>query len=225
MKTQRLDQLSDGIFAIIMTLLALDLHVPELADRSDAAGLFSAIKSIGPAFGSFALSFALLFTYWRAHHFLTSVYAKNLTAGLANYNALYFLFIALVPFSAKLLGEYSHNTIAVFTYGVNVIAIGLTLYFMRRHIEKNPAIDTTPITKTEYRSGYIRILFPIFVAFLGIMLSFVNTKISIVLFSVSILFNIVPASSNFIHRWLDRMFSDDNDIIQSNYVEQEKGNS
>ncbi len=222
MKTQRLDQLSDGIFAIIMTLLALELHVPEIADRTDATALFTSIKSMGPAFGSFVLSFALLFTYWRAHHFLTSVYAKNLTAGFANYNALFFLFIAAVPFSAKILAEYSHNTIGVLTYGVNVIAIGLTLYFMRRHIEKNPAIDTTPITKTEYRSGYIRILFPIIVAFLGILVSFANTTLSIVLFSVSILFNIVPASSNFIHGWLDRMFSDDNEIIKSNYVGFEK---
>jgi uncharacterized membrane protein len=222
MKTQRLDQLSDGIFAIIMTLLALELKVPIVADHQDAASLFGELQKLGPTFGSFVLSFALLFTYWRAHHFLTSMYAKNLTVGLANYNALFFLFIAMVPFSAKLLGEYPHNNMAVFAYGVNVIAIGLTLYFMRRHIEKNPAIDTAPITKTEYRSGYIRILFPIFIAFTGIMLSFVNTKISITLFSISIVFNIIPASSNFIHAWLDRMFSDDNEIMESNFTDVEK---
>lgn len=222
MKTQRLDQLSDAIFAIVMTILAFELKVPHIDDVTDSGLLLTEMKNLAPVWGSFILSFALLFTYWRAHHFLTSIYARNLTAGLANYNALFFLCITVVPFSAKLLGEYSKNNLAVFIYGVNVMAIGAVLYFMRRYIEKNPIIDTSPISKVEHRSGYIRILFPVCTAFLGIMMSFYNTTISLVLFSLSIIFNIVPASSNFIHVWLDHIFKDDQDIMKSNYVNEDK---
>lgn len=201
MKQQRLDGLADGIFAIVMTLLAFEIKVPALSEISDASLLQGIIQESG-VFLSFVLSFALLFTYWRAHHFLTSVYAKNLTVGLANYNALFFLLIILVPFSSKLLGTYSTLPFAIFVYGTNVIAIGVTLYFMRRHIEKNPHIETLEIHKDDQVSGYVRILFPVVSALLAIGLSFWNPVVSIIIFTVAILFNLAPASTNFIHNWI-----------------------
>jgi len=201
MKQQRLDGLADGIFAIVMTLLAFEIKVPALSEISDASLLQGILQESG-VFLSFVLSFALLFTYWRAHHFLTSVYAKNLTVGLANYNALFFLLIILVPFSSKLLGTYSTLPFAIFVYGTNVIAIGVTLYFMRRHIEKNPHIETLEIHKDDQVSGYVRILFPVISALLAIGLSFWNPLVSIVIFTVAILFNLAPASTNFIHNWI-----------------------
>ncbi|MDD5318870.1 MAG: TMEM175 family protein, partial [Candidatus Pacebacteria bacterium] len=135
MKQQRLDGLADGIFAIAMTLLAFDLRVPAISNPLDFQALFVALSTITPLLLSLVLSFALLFTYWRAHHFLASVYARNLTVGLADYNAMFFLFITLVPFSARLLGRYSENITAITVYGLNVICIGVTLLFMRYYIE------------------------------------------------------------------------------------------
>jgi len=201
MKQQRLDGLADGIFAIVMTLLAFDIKVPALSGVSDTSLLQGLIQESG-VFLSFVLSFALLFTYWRAHHFLTSVYAKNVTVGLANYNALFFLLIILVPFSSKLLGTYSELPFAIFVYGTNVIAIGVTLYFMRRHIESSPHIDTLEIHKDDQVSGYVRILFPVVSALLAIVISFWSPLASLVLFTVAILFNLAPASTNFIHKWI-----------------------
>jgi hypothetical protein len=99
--------------------------------------------------------------------------------------------------------------------------IGLSLYFMRRHIELDSKIETSIITKADRRSGYIRILFPVFAASLAIILSYWNTTLSIVIFAVSILFNLIPESSNMIHRWLDILFSDDADIIEGNYTGKE----
>ena len=201
MKQQRLDGLADGIFAIVMTLLAFDIKVPALTDVTNTSLLQELFKESG-IFLSFILSFALLFTYWRAHHFLTSIYAKNLTAGLANYNALFFLLITLIPFSSKLLGTYSELPFAIFIYGTNVIAIGITLYFMRRHIEKNPNIETLEIHKDDQISGYVRILFPVVSAVLAVGLSFWNPLVSITLFTLAILFNLAPSSTNFIHNWI-----------------------
>ena len=185
MKQQRLDGLADGIFAIVMTLLAFDIKVPALSDVSDASLLQGLIQESG-VFLSFVLSFALLFTYWRAHHFLTSIYAKNITVGLANYNALFFLLIILVPFSSKLLGSYAELPFAIFVYGTNVIAIGVTLYFMRRHIEKNPQIETLEIHRDDHISGYVRILFPVVSALLAIGISFWNPLASIIIFTIAI---------------------------------------
>ena len=213
MKQQRLDGLADGIFAIVMTLLTFDLRLVNVASPATDDSVWQAIVALAPTFISFILSFALLFTYWRAHHFLASVYAKTLTVGLANYNGVFFLFITLVPFTARLLGEYGNTHVAIIVYGLNVICIGFALFLMRYHIETNQGIETTPITKADKRSGYIRILFPVFSAIVAIALSFWDTTISMVLFTIAILFNILPASTNIIHNWLDRMFADDGEFV------------
>ena len=152
---------------------------------------------------SFVLSFALLFTYWRAHHFLISVYAKVITVGVANINALFFFFITLIPFSAHLLGAYSNTRVAIVMYGLNVIMIGISLYWLRAHIEHTSEIKTIDITLHERISGYVRILFPVFAAVFAIFISFFSTDLSIIVFTVSILFNLLPATMNPIYSGLN----------------------
>ena len=220
MKQQRLDGLADGIFAIVMTFLAFEIKLPIMPDLVDERTLFIAIQHLLPTFLSFLMSFALLFTYWRAHHYIASVYAKTLTVYLACYNALFFLLIILVPFSTSLLGEYPNNRVSIAIYGLNVILIGMSLYMMRRHIENDLAIDTIDITKADRRSGYIRILFPVVTSILAIIISIWSSVFSKVLFISGILFNLIPMSSNIMHVWLDRLFEDDDEIIPSNhYIE------
>jgi uncharacterized membrane protein len=218
MKQQRLDGLADGIFAIVITFLAFELKLPLMDIGASDRMIWIQIIKLLPSFLSLIISFALLFTYWRAHHFIASMYAKNLTVGLANINAIFFFLIILVPFSSSLLGTHPSSKVSIAIYGFNVIMIGLCLYFMRRHIELDPKIETSVITKADRRSGYIRILFPVFSASLAIILSYWNTNLSIIIFAVSIIFNLVPESSNIIHKWLDILFSDDADIIEGNYA-------
>lgn len=218
MKQQRLNGLADGIFSIVMTLLVIELKVPIFKNSHPTdVMLINSLVDMSNLFMSLVLSFALLFTYWRAHHFIVSVYAKNLTVGLANINALFFFFITLVPFAAHFLGEYPYSQIAVTLYGVTVIAIGLSLFYMRQHIERDPKIETSIITKADRRSGYIRILFPVFSAAVAILLSYWNTTFSMALFTLAIIFNLLPASSNTIHRWLDIIFKDDGEVLHGNF--------
>ncbi len=206
MKQQRLNGLSDGIFSIVMTLLAMEFKVPLLDGVVDDFALWSNLEKLWPVFISFILSFALLFTYWRAHHFLVSVYAKTITVGVANLNALFFLFITLIPFSAHLLGVYSNTRVAIVVYGLNVIMIGISLYWLRIHIEHTDSIHTINISKHEQVSGYVRILFPVFTACFAIIVSFFNTEISILAFTGAILFNLLPSSMNPIYRGLSYSF-------------------
>ena len=219
MKQQRLDGLADGIFAIVMTFLAFEIKIPNLPDYATDQVLISSLHNVLPILLSFIMSFALLFTYWRAHHYISSVYSKTLTVHLASYNAFFFLLIILVPFSTNLLGRYPDSAVSIFIYGINVILIGLSLYLMRHHIEKDKEIDTIAITKADRRSGYIRIMFPVVIAIVAIVVSPWSTLLSKVLFVLGILFNLIPASSNIVHYWLDKMFSDDHEIIKSNHNE------
>ena len=203
MKQQRLNGLGDGIFSIVMTLLVLEFKVPLLDGQVTDLMLWQNLGKLWPIFISFILSFALLFTYWRAHHFLVSVYAKSVTVGLANLNALFFFLITLIPFSAHLLGVYNQTRVAIVVYGLNIICIGITLFWMREHIEHTESIEKVAISKHEYVSGYVRTVFPVIAACVAIIVSFYSTELSIFVFTGSILFNLLPASMNPIYSRLN----------------------
>ncbi len=208
MKQQRLDGLADGIFAIVMTLLAFDMKIPAMSVMTSDLSLWQSLGELSGTFFSFILSFALLFTYWRAHHFIVSMYPKTLTVGLANYNALFFLLITLVPFSAHFLGIYYSSKVAIVIYGTNVILIGMTLFFMRRYIENNPNIEVNEVPRDDVISGYVRILFPVFAALVAVLVSLWNTNISLFIFALAILFNLMPASTNWLHNMIIEMAKD-----------------
>ncbi len=200
MNTHRLDQLADGIFAIIMTLLAFDIKLPAVQGAITDHTLLQSLSSLSETFVTFFVTFALLFTYWRAHHFLVSVYAQNTTPGLLNYNALFFLLITIIPFSSRFLSEYHYNRIPIIFYGMNVVLIGFTLFLMRKYIEKTPAISRIPVGHDEIVGGYVRILLPVFSAFAAILLSFWNTSLSILLFSFAIIFNLIPGTTKLLYK-------------------------
>ncbi len=201
MKQSRLDSLADGIFAIVMTLLVFDIKAPVLTGlRADNAHLLQAIFNLYPVFLSYLLSFSLLFTYWRAHHFIASVFSKNIDTMMTTINAVFLFFVALVPFSAHILGTYSGTQVAVILFAINIIFIGLALYGMRAYAEKSKSIETEKVTPTENRHSYVRILFPMCCAIVAIILSFISTNLALFLFTVGILFNFLPGSTRTIDR-------------------------
>ncbi len=195
MNHSRLDQLSDGIFAIVMTILVFQIKLPIIFGAIDNAGLWNEIEKLIPLFLSYALSFALLFTYWRAHHFFVTVYAKNIDSILTNINALFFMLISLVPFSASLLGEYSKNELSVVIFGIHIILIGLTLYWMRRYVLYSPHIHNPEISKKEIRGSTVRTLAPVVFAIIAIPLCLVNIKLSLTLFKLAVIFNLSSYST------------------------------
>lgn len=195
MQKERLDALSDGIFAIVMTLLVIELKVPVLHEAVTSRELAHVIGEEYPLFLSFLLSFALLFTYWRAHSSFMSSYAKNVDKVLTNINAIFFFFVALIPFSTHLLGRYSDNQFAVFVIGINTVAIGFTLYIMRNYIIKAKTIENAAVERKDIRHSTIRILVPVFCALLAIILSFFNITAALLLFTIAILFNFLPSST------------------------------
>ena len=195
MNHTRLDQLSDGIFAIVMTILVFDIKVPVLWGEISNLDLWLNIEKLFPVLMSYILSFALLFTYWRAHHFFVSVYAKNVDSMLTNINALFFMLISLIPFSASILGEYNKNELAVVIFGIHTILIGLTLYWMRRYVFYSEHIVNPEIPKREIRGSTIRTLMPVFFSLIAIPLCFWSIKLALVLFTLAVIFNLSSYST------------------------------
>lgn len=196
MKQSRLESLADGIFAIVMTLLVLEIRVPALLLSVSDSSLLAALSESLPLFLSFLLSFSLLFTYWRAHHFITSVYAKNIDTKLTNINALFFFFVALVPFSSNLLGHYGQSQLAIFVFAMNIVAIGLSLFWMRRYVTLATTIENTETSPLENAHAYTRILVPVFCAIVAVFISFASPVLSLSFFTIAILFNLSRRSTS-----------------------------
>ena len=196
MSHARLDQLSDGIFAIVMTILVFEIKVTTIWGPIDNTGLWLEIKMLLPLFLSYILSFALLFTYWRAHHFFISVYAKNIDSKLTNINAFFFMLVSLIPFSASILGQFSRNELSVIIFGIHIILIGLTLYWMRSYVLYSPHIQNPEITKREIHGSTVRTLVPVVFALIAIPLCFYSIELSLFLFTMAVIFNLSSYSTH-----------------------------
>lgn len=115
--------LSDGVFAIAMTLLALDLKVPEVARDAGHDAVRHALAHQWPSYQSYLISFYVVGVYWMRHHRLM----RRLTSvnrHLMRDNILFLLFVSALPFPASLIGQYgTTDPIALAVYGgVNAAA-------------------------------------------------------------------------------------------------------
>ena len=198
MKQERLDTLADGIFAIVMTILVFEIRIPEYVGHITNGLLFESLFKITPLFLSYLLSFSLLFTYWRSHHFIASVLAKNIDIRFSNLSALFLFFVGLVPFSTHLLGTYSYLDTAIAVFATNIILIGLSLFFMRKYVIRSSEIENSEFTKTENEHANMRILFPVGAAVMAILDSFLNNHIALFLFTMAVLFNLSRRSTRYI---------------------------
>ena len=203
MKQTRFDQLADGIFAIVMTILVFEIRIPEYVGIASEQSLLGSLFNLFPVFLSYLLSFSLLFTYWRSHHFIESILAKNIDTRFSNLNAIFFFFIALVPFSSHFLGKYSYSKTAIIFFALNIILIGISLFIMRQYAINSKTIENTSFTKVENEHANMRILFPVGAAVVAIFVTFFSTNLAILLFTIAILFNLLEKSTKHTFLFID----------------------
>lgn len=203
MKQLRLDQLSDGIFAIVMTLLVFEIRIPYISGSFSDKQIFELLISIFPLLINYILSFSLLFTYWRSNNFIASVLAKNIDVHFSNLNGLFLFLVALIPFFTNFLGNYSNSKVAVISFAINVILIGLVLFVMRKYAIKSENIENAPFTEIENSHAYMHILFPVFSAIVAIIISFFSTTTAIFVLTLAILFNLSKNGTKYLFGFLN----------------------
>jgi uncharacterized membrane protein len=128
----RLETFSDGVFAIIITIMVLELKIPEHAQDSThsvKADSLNALKSLLPVFLSYVLSFIFLAIYWNNHHhMMNAVQHVNGTVLWANFHLLFWL--SLVPFATGWMGNNNFTIWPVVIYGGVFIMAGIAYYFL-----------------------------------------------------------------------------------------------
>ena len=121
----RIVNLSDGVFAIALTLLVLDIRVPNIPENVVGSELPGVLLSLWPKYLGYVLSFVVISTFWIIHHSIfrpIRAYDRN----LLYINFLFLMFVAFVPFPTSLLGEYGNHQLPVAVYAAT-LAVGRLL--------------------------------------------------------------------------------------------------
>ena len=187
----RVEALTDGVFAVAMTLLVLDIKVPELQGPFDISQLPGRLLALWPKFLSYTISFVILGVYWVGHHIQLS-YIRRVDRPLLWINLLFLLWVVLVPFSTALLSEYPMTQIAITVYGFNLIAIGVTLAVHWWYATVETRHVDADIHPGVVRGGLLRTLVAPSIYVVAIGVSFVRPEISLFLYSLVPILYILP---------------------------------
>ena len=171
--TGRTISFSDAVIAIAITLLALDLKVPQVPESSAAAELPRALLELWPNLFSFVLSFWIIGSYWLAHHRisrLVGAYDRRMQL----INLLFLMFIVLMPFSTALVGKYEHQQLPVVIYAVHNILTSLTLTWLWQHAIRDSRLVQANLDPRLLRHSNLRSLVVQGVFLLSIGISFIS---------------------------------------------------
>jgi uncharacterized membrane protein len=193
---ERIVFFSDAVMAIAITLLAIDLKVPEIDTLTAAAELPMRLRALGPQFMSFVISFFVIGIYWTSHHRYFR-FIKRYDGGLIALNMLFLLFVVLMPFVANLFGHYYDLPLGMGVYAAAVAATGLSMgavwwYASHHHRLIDKGLDTSFI-----RARSIAMAVPL-LFLVSIPLAFVSRALAIVIWCMA------PTVSFVVLRYLGR---------------------
>lgn len=132
MNKTRLETFSDGVFAIVITLLVLNITIPDVS----YADLPKALLELLPKILSYVMSFVLIGLYWIGHHFYFDR-IKQVDGTFVWLNMLLLLSISVMPFPTYLLGKFPYQQLPLMLYGCNLLATNIISFLMLTYIYKN----------------------------------------------------------------------------------------
>jgi len=181
---ERLTFLTDGLFAIVMTLTVLALDVPEIPSAQVASELPEAVWDQWPIFMSYVITFLVLGFYWVAHHAMYR-YILYLDRPLIWLNLICLMFIAVLPFTTELHGDYPGDFFTILVYGGNLMLISLLFsaqwsYVGRHEGQLDPRADALYRRRVGNRSLVTTASFG-----LGILLALINPYLAVPMWSLT----------------------------------------
>jgi uncharacterized membrane protein len=177
MTTRRLEALTDGIFAIAMTLLVLTLDLGDIASGMTQLKLHQLLLAQIPKFYNYALSFVLLAIFWILHH-QQFHYIKKTNQHHLWINIFILMFVALIPFSTSLVGDYSSDWMAELFFGGNIFILGMLFSLNWHYSTKNSRLIEGELEKRRVQLGTRRGLVTPAVSLLAIITAFLDPSYS-----------------------------------------------
>ncbi|MGA2765923.1 MAG: TMEM175 family protein [Spirochaetia bacterium] len=150
MSKHRIEAFSDGVFAIVITLLILTIRIPDVPP----AALGEALSNMLPQVFTYVLSFFVVGLYWFAHH-RVSHQVKLIDGPFIWLNLVWLLFVSVMPFPAALLGRYPLQGIPIAVYGIDLILANATGFLIIVYLKNHSELCVNPISSAALRGQAI----------------------------------------------------------------------
>ena len=135
MTKERMEAFSDGVFAVIITIMVLEMKSPQGTD-------LAALQPLLPVFSCYVLSFVYVGIYWNNHHHLLQA-AKHVTGRILWANLHLLFWVSLTPFVTAWMGENHFAAWPVALYGVVFLCAGIAYFFLTRALIAHEGTDST----------------------------------------------------------------------------------
>ena len=174
----RINALSDGVFAIAITLLVLNIEVPDIPANLVAPELPTRLIALVPDILSYVISFLVIGSYWMAHR---AVFRgiRGLDRRLIWLNTLFLMFVAFLPFPTALFDEYPNNQLTVAIYAGSLAITRLPLTAIWWYATSNRRLVHSHLGPSTVRLHRLRGLGIPFIFLLSIGISFISVKAAI----------------------------------------------
>lgn len=173
---ERLVFFSDAVFAIAITLLALDIRLPEGSDTLSASELRDALIALSPQYLSYMLSFLVIGIFWRSHHAKFRI-VKRFDQGLFWLNLLLLMVIAFIPFSTSVLSSNASSTATIF-YALTIASAGIASGLINVYATRGNRLVRDGLTFEERWRGPMLGLLTAFVFLLSIPIALFDADLA-----------------------------------------------
>ncbi len=191
----RLVSLTDGVFAIIMTILVFNISVPELIlfTEGDFASerLSAKFADLWPDFLAYVISFSTLGAFWVAHHRVFR-WILSVDRPLIWINISFLMVIGLIPFSTTLLTQFMHSQNSIFVFSFNAILAGLLIYAIYYYVKRNTELVDKSVQALIEKSSSRRVLATVLTYSVSIGFSFIYLPVSMFLLLLVLVPEIIP---------------------------------
>ena len=167
----RSEALTDGIYAVAMTLLVIELKLPEHNLIHGADALAQALADLLPKVLAWVISFFVLAFFWFGHHRVFS-YVRRADGKLVVLNIGQLALVSLMPFSCALIGEHGRELLSQVIYSSNMAGLAVMALLTARYIHRHPESALMAMPAVVYRGTRVRLLGLVLVSLVAVGLNY-----------------------------------------------------
>jgi uncharacterized membrane protein len=187
----RLEALTDGIIAVAMTLLVLDLKLDGTENISTDAHLLSHLLEIERTFNVYLVSFIVLGMYWIAHS-LQFQFVRHVDRGMIWISLAFMLLVTLVPFTTNVMISYDELLVPIVLYGVNLFLLACTLILNINYLARHPALAEPGLTNEVVSFIHRRLVLFSLIPVLAICAAFVHPRLGLSAYFLMLVMHFFP---------------------------------
>ncbi len=202
LEKNRLEALTDGILAVAMTILVLDIKLEANDAIVTDAHLIRHLLDVERTFSVYLVSFVVLAMFWVSHT-LQFHYVKRVDRRMLWISLVFMLLVTLVPFTTNVLISYETLLLPVVIYGINLTLLAATLIANVNYLARHPHLATAEFTPTVSAYIHRRLAIVALIPTMAIAMAFFSTRGSLYMYFLMLLVHFLPHEiDNRLPRWL-----------------------